>query len=233
MQRTVTGTKHYYGKDGAYLGEHARFFKIAKVEKDVAFLKKALKLNKRQHILDIACGQGRHAHALAREGYSVDGVDFSDYLLSLAKLSSNTVAKRQPIFYRADVTKLALKNSYDRAYWFFSDLANINPAKALLSISKNLKMGGMLVLDTDNVFRLIGYLNEHPKSEFTFDAQSMELFDKDNGLTIPYPVMPMWQDWARQAGLRVERAIGDYKFHPYTITSPRLILVIRKTARIT
>ena len=109
-QTEKVGIRRYYGKYGAYLREHAQFLQEANVEKDAAFLVKALGLNKHQSILDIACGQGRHTHLLAHKGYSVDGVDFSVHLLSLAKKSSNKTLRHQPIFYRADVTKLAFKN---------------------------------------------------------------------------------------------------------------------------
>lgn len=229
-QKKKERIKRYYGKHGAYLREHAQFLQEANVEKDVAFLVKALGLKKHHSILDIACGQGRHTHLLTSKGYSVDGVDFSKHLLSLAKKSINKTLRHQPIFYRADVTKLTFKKKYSRAYWFFSDLANINPSKALSSISRNLEVGGRLLLDTDNLFRLIGYLLKNPKSDFTFDARRLELIDKRQGLVIPYPVLPMWQTWCLQAGLRIERVVGDYQFHPYTIKSQRLILLIKKTA---
>lgn len=36
-------------------------------------------------VLDVPCGQGRHAHLLAEAGYRVDGLDYSKYLLDRAK----------------------------------------------------------------------------------------------------------------------------------------------------
>src|ERR1700736_6730532 len=36
-------------------------------------------------ILDLPCGQGRHAIELARRGYDVTGVDLSPYMLGVAK----------------------------------------------------------------------------------------------------------------------------------------------------
>ena len=35
--------------------------------------------------MDLACGHGRHAIELAKKDFDVDGLDFSDYLLKLAK----------------------------------------------------------------------------------------------------------------------------------------------------
>ncbi|HEU4643759.1 MAG TPA: class I SAM-dependent methyltransferase, partial [Gemmatimonadaceae bacterium] len=36
-------------------------------------------------ILDVPCGQGRHAHLLAENGFDVTGLDYSAYLLARAK----------------------------------------------------------------------------------------------------------------------------------------------------
>src|SRR5687768_2926678 len=36
-------------------------------------------------ILDVPCGQGRHAHLLAEAGFNVDGVDYSPTLLRIAR----------------------------------------------------------------------------------------------------------------------------------------------------
>lgn len=44
-----------------------------------------LKLGPPLRILDLACGQGRHAIELARRGYEVTGLDLSPYLLEVAR----------------------------------------------------------------------------------------------------------------------------------------------------
>src|ERR1700738_5588386 len=44
-----------------------------------------LALRPPQRILDLPCGQGRHAIELARRGYEVTGVDLSPYLLGVAR----------------------------------------------------------------------------------------------------------------------------------------------------
>ena len=36
-------------------------------------------------VLDVPCGQGRHAHLLAEFGYDVDGLDYSKELLDVAR----------------------------------------------------------------------------------------------------------------------------------------------------
>lgn len=48
-------------------------------------LEALLKLRPPRRILDLACGQGRHAIELARRNYEVTGLDLSSYLLEVAR----------------------------------------------------------------------------------------------------------------------------------------------------
>src|SRR5438093_4711234 len=48
-------------------------------------LEALLQLRPPLRILDLPCGQGRHAIELARRGYEVTGVDLSPYLIGVAK----------------------------------------------------------------------------------------------------------------------------------------------------
>jgi len=52
-------------------------------------VKKYIKKAKKGYALDIACGQGRNTHFLAKNGFEVDAVDFSDYALSQIKNNEN------------------------------------------------------------------------------------------------------------------------------------------------
>lgn len=52
---------------------------------EVDHLEKLLHLRPPARILDLPCGQGRHAIELARRGYDVTGVDLSAYLLDVAR----------------------------------------------------------------------------------------------------------------------------------------------------
>jgi ubiquinone/menaquinone biosynthesis C-methylase UbiE len=45
-------------------------------------------------VLDLACGQGRHAHLLAEAGFDVDGLDYSDVLLRRARARGTGVTLR-------------------------------------------------------------------------------------------------------------------------------------------
>lgn len=230
MKPTNNNLNEYYGKNGTYLQEHEAFLKTANVDADTNFIGKALDLNYTDVILDIACGQGRHAHALSQKGYHVDGVDFSEYLVGLARAGADNGLKRPPEFMVASVMDLSFPSRYTKAYWFFSDLASIDLAQAVMSISGCLEKNGSLLLDTDNVFRILSYLQKTPDSQFTFDVERMELVDAKRDLRVPYPVIPMWKYWMERTDCCIEAVYGDYAFGTYSLQSPRLILLVRKNA---
>jgi len=74
--RTGFGPSYLALYDG-YLAERT------KVEIDQ--LEALLRLQPPMRILDLPCGQGRHAIELSRRGYDVTGVDLSPYLLGVAR----------------------------------------------------------------------------------------------------------------------------------------------------
>ncbi len=52
---------------------------------EVAFVERALGLGSRGRLLDLPCGEGRHALELARRGHQVTGVDLSPYAVERAR----------------------------------------------------------------------------------------------------------------------------------------------------
>ncbi len=231
MKKIEKITASYYGENGTYLEDHARFLTKERLKNDIHFISKILSLKKTDKILDIACGQGRHTLTLAEKGYSVDGLDFSEYLLDIAKKVASKTTNHKPFFYKENLENMELKQKYDKAYWFFTDLAQIDLRKALHSISNSMKRGGLVLIDTDNIFRILTYLLQNPGSAYTFDAKRLMLVDKKRGLEVPYPVLFMWEEWIKAAGFSLVSTYGDYKLEEYSIKSPRLIMLIKKNGQ--
>ena len=71
--------------DAQYLLEYEPIFSSARDRADVARLIDLLGLSAGERILDVPCGQGRHAHLLAEAGFDVTGLDYSRHLLDVAR----------------------------------------------------------------------------------------------------------------------------------------------------
>src|SRR5690606_2520983 len=64
-----------------------------------------LALKPEEAVLDLCCGQGRHALELARRGFRVEGLDRSHYLIQRAKSQARKEALKVK-FKEGDVRKL-------------------------------------------------------------------------------------------------------------------------------
>jgi ubiquinone/menaquinone biosynthesis C-methylase UbiE len=71
--------------DAQYLLEYEPIFSPARDRADVARLIELVGLPAGARLLDVPCGQGRHAHLLAEAGFDVTGLDFSKHLLDIAR----------------------------------------------------------------------------------------------------------------------------------------------------
>ena len=70
-----SGGRSYF--DAQYLLEYEPIFSLERDRAEVARLIDMLGLPAGARILDVPCGQGRHAHLLAEAGFDVDGLDYS------------------------------------------------------------------------------------------------------------------------------------------------------------
>ncbi|HEU5098604.1 MAG TPA: class I SAM-dependent methyltransferase [Roseiflexaceae bacterium] len=116
-------------------------------EREVAFVARWLPLLADAALIDLCCGQGRHARALARRGYRVTGVDTNAAALAQAKRAS-----RDEITYlQLDMRRLAeLPGSFDglicmwQSFGYFDAATN---ADILRQVGAKLRPGGRLILD--------------------------------------------------------------------------------------
>ena len=63
--------------DSQYLLEYEPLFSLDRDRREASRLIDVLGLPSGARILDVPCGQGRHAHLLAEAGFDVDGLDYS------------------------------------------------------------------------------------------------------------------------------------------------------------
>src|SRR5215211_8318952 len=82
-RRSTEWWKSYF--DDQYLLEYEPLFSLERDRHEVARLLDVMGLPSGSKVLDVPCGQGRHAHLLAEAGFDVDGLDYSKELLDLAR----------------------------------------------------------------------------------------------------------------------------------------------------
>jgi SAM-dependent methyltransferase len=128
-------------------------------QKEVDFIEAALGIKEGGMILDLACGNGRHAVELSNRGFQVVGLDLS--LPMLARAAELAQKHGQKInFIHGDMRQIAFEATFDGAcclgtsFGFFDDETNI---KVIDGVRRALKARGMLVISTVNRDYIIGH----------------------------------------------------------------------------
>jgi cyclopropane fatty-acyl-phospholipid synthase-like methyltransferase len=145
--------RHFF--DGLAVEFWLRMTPESATQEEADFIERMLQAPKGAELLDVPCGGGRHALALASRGYRVAGVDISPAFLraaqTLARERDQTVAwHEQPMH---EVT-----GQYDGAYCFgnsfgyYDDAGNLSFLKA---VCKALRQGGRFILDTSAIAECI------------------------------------------------------------------------------
>lgn len=120
--------------------------------KEVDLLVRALALEPNDRILDLCCGQGRHALEMARRGFrQVEGIDRSKYLIRLARKRAKALGL--PVrFHEGDARRLALPAKTVRvvcmmgnSFGYFDQVSD--DLVVLSAVRRVLAPGGALAMD--------------------------------------------------------------------------------------
>lgn len=166
-------------------------------ERQVAFLLRTLKLNGKERILDLACGYGRHALALAKRGFSVVGVDLTKELVEDAAKTARACGLDAQ-FVHADIRDIRYENEFDVVLnmadgaigYLENDEENL---KLFDVISRALKVGGKHWMDICNAEHAERYF---PRTTWEIGERALALAQFDwnpqsrrmlfGGCDIPY-----------------------------------------------
>ncbi|HZN13543.1 MAG TPA: class I SAM-dependent methyltransferase [Acidimicrobiales bacterium] len=134
-------------------------------EQEVAFLVDALDLKPGTRVLDVGCGPGRHAYALAERGIEVVGVDISQRFVDLA----NESAPAGATFQRADARALAFDGEFDVAVSLCQGafgLVGDEDGDVLRGMARAVKSGGRVAFSAFSAYFAVRFLEDQD----TFDA---------------------------------------------------------------
>ena len=229
--------EHWFEGIADHLGSaYLRYSFTKGTVQEVDHLVAALALPAGARILDVGCGPGRHAHELARRGFSVHGVDISQTFVDLAIEHAPPGAT----FARDDARTLAFDQEFDAVLClcqgaFGLMTANGDDALVIANMSRALRPGGRLALSAFNAYFAVKY-----HVDATFDAASGVSHERTEiknpaGLTAE---VDLWTGCytprelrllAAEHGLRVDSIAsvepGRYGEDPPSTESPEFLLL--------
>jgi SAM-dependent methyltransferase len=212
-------------------------------EQEVAFLVDALGLEAGERVLDVGCGPGRHALALARRGLDVTGVDLSEDFVALARDAAGAEGLSAR-FEIVDVRDLAFDTQFDAAVCLcqggFGLLGGRDEPAAFDRIAAALRPSGRLALSAFSAAFALRFLEDGE----TFDPATGVLHERST-LRNEEGVEEVFDAWttcftARELELLAERAgldvdgihgvtPGGYGTARPTLEHPELLLLARRS----
>jgi SAM-dependent methyltransferase len=133
-------------------------------EQEVGFLVDALGLAPGMRVLDVGCGPGRHALALARRGIEVVGVDLSPDFVALARANVSAETS-SATFEIGDVRELAYDAEFDALICLcqggFGLLGGVDDEAVFERFTRALRTGGRLACSAFSSYFVVRHLEPH------------------------------------------------------------------------
>jgi len=206
-------------------------------------------LNDTDHVLDLACGGGRHMVHLIGQAATVTGLDYSTQLLDIA---SQTLGEHGRLV-RADMRAIPFIQAFDVVVNFFTSLGYFLSAEenrsTIREIGKALKPGGRFFIDyvnrahvertltPDSVRHESGYdivetrwiAEPGPRVNKTtvVSEKGREIRRIQESVRLYAP--DEFRELLAAGGMAVDEMLGDYAGGPLEETRPRMIVIGHKT----
>ena len=150
-------------------------------ELEVVFLMSELGLQPGQAVLDMGCGTGRHAVALAKKGLQVTGVDLSAAMLARARQAANAAGVELHLV-NTDAVRFTVSSRFDAAYCLCEGALCLlgsgedaidRDEVVLRNICNALKPGGRFMCTVLSACRLIRHMDDDDVRAGRLDPISM------------------------------------------------------------
>jgi 2-polyprenyl-3-methyl-5-hydroxy-6-metoxy-1,4-benzoquinol methylase len=219
--------------------------------KEVDFMLSYFNLNQDSKVLDLMCGYGRHAIALAQKGIAVTAVDNLDEYISEIKLTAEQ--EKLPVkAFKEDVIDFKSDDQFDLALCMGNSLNFFNAEDArrlLVNICSQLRPAGQLLINTWSLAEIaiksftakawtdVGDLKFLTASQYIFhptriEFQSMILspdgtMEEKTGIDYIYSVAEM-ETLLNNAGFKLQEIYSIPGRKKFTLGEPRAYIVAQK-----
>jgi len=189
-------------------------------------------------LLDVGCGPGRHAHALARLGVEVVGLDISRRFVELARADAPPGAT----FVRGDARAMTFDAEFDAAISLCQGafgLVGDEDGEVLGGLVRALKPGGRAAVSAFSAYFQVRFLEDsddfdpavgvnHERSTLRSEGGVDAEFDLWTSVFTPRELRLL----ADRAGARVEGlwsvSPGDYGRRPPDLEHPEWLVLLRR-----
>jgi len=160
---------HWFEDVADHLGAaYLRYSFTKGTRQEIEFLIPAFGLEAGMRVLDVGCGPGRHAHALAERGIAVHGVDVSQRFIDLATEQAPDGAT----FERLDARRMPFEADFDAVIClcqgaFGLMTAEGHDATVVAGMARALRPGGRLALSAFSSYFVVKHW-----ADAEFDADS-------------------------------------------------------------
>jgi SAM-dependent methyltransferase len=235
-------TSHWFEPLADHLGAaYLRYSFTKGTTQEVGFLVDELALQPGDRLLDVGCGPGRHAHALAAQGIEVVGIDIAQRFIDLAQAATPDGAPA--VFRRMDARQLPFRDEFDAVISLcqgaFGLVGPGDDVDVLTGMARALRPEGRFAVSAFSSYFQVRY----PQEAGTFDAQT-GIHHERTQIRNEVGVVADADLWttcytARElrllcdhAGLIVDAVWsvepGTYERAPPTVETPELLVVGRK-----
>lgn len=206
-----------------------------------------INLDKNAKIIDLCCGQGRHAFLFAQEGFEVYGFDLSRTLLQVAKYKNDQ--SNNTFFIQADMRYIPAMHSFDLLLNLFTSFGyfetDIENKTVFQQFHQVLKTGGYFVFDYFHTPYIVANLERYQSEQIGDLTVEQERFiegsrvqkiirlNRQGKQSTFYESVKMYKPdqilkMMEETSLSVRYIFGDYKGSPLSEDSERIIIIGQK-----
>jgi ubiquinone/menaquinone biosynthesis C-methylase UbiE len=237
--------------DETFVDIYRDFLTPARTEREIQGLLEMVPLDAGAEVLDLACGWGRHSLELARAGFRVTGLDWSETLLARARKRAKAAGVTVD-FVQGDMREVPWTGRFDAVLSMYSSLgyflSDAEDLRVLRGAHRALKPGGVFVLESMHRDHILADFAERDwweteggatvwverefdavegiSREWTRWSRGGESGEKYHELRIRSATE--WDALLRQAGLVPIDWWGDWELAPFIHSSENLIAVCRR-----